>query len=404
VSTTGLLGQVRARRRALDRAQQVYGERLAPEFGVFQFVDTSEEGISRVLAWLLDVRADHTQGDRFLRTFLCWLNVEWPEEAIEHARVQVEAPVTTANSTRFIDILISGRTHALAIENKLLAPDQPAQVADYMRFLRNGFGTRHCLLYLTPDGRSPSAASIAAAPAGAARSAGCLHERSYEALIEFLNECLQQSRAQKVSFFIEDLIQHIGQSVVGVENMQDTAQLASEIADDSKSLSAALEIFEAEGEVKSILMRRAQEKIDERCKAEGWSIQGDISAGKKHDYITLLFSPEDTWGFGLAFYQAGYRSMFYGLARKEGADARRRPKLELIAALNGVQKGRGDTEWPWWVKPHLHNHFFPYPREWAGTREFWLAVHEGEFVERLISFASAMRLHLKKAKMLGHLS
>lgn len=394
---------MRARRHALDQAQLIYGERLAPAFGVFQFMDTSEVGLSRVIAWLLDAKADHAQGSKFLQAFLRWLDIDWPDQAIRNARVQVEAPVPMAASTRFIDILVSGGHHALAIENKIGAPDQPNQVTDYIRFLEKGYSDGSSLLYLTPDGRSPSGTSITAREAGAARASNRLLERSYEGLIDFLRQCLPACRSPKVSFFIEDFVDHIAKSVVGIENMEETVKLAQEIADDPKDLTAALEIFEAEHEVKSIIIKRCQSEIAERAEALGWSIMGSVEFGGRGDYLMAMYNPDDTWGFGFSFYQSRHRTLFYGLARSETADARRRPAADLLALLNEIQQGRGDPEWPWWLKPHPHNHFFPYAAGWAGTKDFWIAVNNGEFAERFVTFASAMKAHLKKARLLDRL-
>lgn len=153
---SSLLGQVSARRGALDQSQKVYGALLSPDFGVFQFIDTSEEGISRVLAWLLDPKADHAQGERFLKAFHRWLDIGWDDIPCGSTVVQTEAPVSLPFSTRRIDVLVSSPERVIAIENKLNAPDQPNQVADYLSFLARGTAPKYCLLYLSPDGREPS--------------------------------------------------------------------------------------------------------------------------------------------------------------------------------------------------------------------------------------------------------
>jgi hypothetical protein len=183
--------------------------------------------------------------------------------------------------------------------------------------------------------------------------------------------------------------------------MEDSAELAAEIAEDKSKLAAALEIYETERHLKSHLMGVAQSKIQERCSSRKWLMEGDLTSGESGDYLLILFSPDDIWGFGISFYHSNYRTMFYGLARRDDCDARRRVRPELLSLLNEVQKGRGDTEWPWWTKARPHNYYFPYDQEWAGTRDFWIAVHENEFADRFLSFVEGMRKHLANAKMLG---
>lgn len=400
-----MLAQVRARRAALNQVTSVFAERLAPDFLVFQFVDTSEEGISKVLAWLLDPRSDHAQGERFLRAFLEWLELEWPDAARGCCRVQTEAPIPAPNWPRFIDILATGEGHAVAVENKIGAGDQVNQVSDYLAFLEGRFPTRHLLLYLTPTGCAPSEVSIPNELRSAAVASNRLVQRSYGELQDFLVRSAESCRSPRVRYFIEDFNAHISRAILGVKNMEETANLATEIATIPSNLAAALEIYETEREVKMILMRGCLDDVKGQAHKRGWVVEHHLY-GSKDDFILIRLDEKDVWGFAVGFNQANYHSFFYGLYRSPKADAHLRQKPELIDFLNSIQQGRtADAEWgwPWWNHPQPHSSYFPFSRQWTGSKEFWLSVADSSFADMVVAYADEMQTHLRSSGILSHL-
>lgn len=153
------LETARARERELDR-------HLARRFNVFDYLNTVEVELSRIIADLLKPEAQHGQGTLFLRTLL--------EELAEiHDRPNLDADFTRRISVvtergitdrRRLDISVeipgSDGTYCLAIENKPYADDQPNQVRDYLRFLQREYADRFLLIYLSPMGQGPSEQSL----------------------------------------------------------------------------------------------------------------------------------------------------------------------------------------------------------------------------------------------------
>jgi hypothetical protein len=401
-SPQSLLAQVAIRRRALDRSQALTAEKLSPDFNTFQFVDATEEGISRVMAWLLDRKGDHAQGDRFLRQFLGWLEQEWTEAALKSACTQTEATVASRGAPKFIDVLITGEGFACAIENKINAPDQRLQVTDYLSFLEKGFSKRHCLLYLTPGGRAPSLTSIAPAVRSDAIDSGALKERTYFDLQELLNAFRQSCRSDKVSLFIDDFIKHIGKTILGIENMEESNELADVIIDNKQNLSAALEIFDTQNIVKRLLMEKFESRLRARLEKKGWTLECDLTSGKARTGILIKFNQADVFGFGFQFYKSNYRDLFYGMARSTSADKRRKPVAALLSLLNDVQpSGAAGSKWFWWLYPKPQNHYFPFARDWAGNKDFWVAINDGVFEDQVISFVDSIHGILKKKRSLA---
>lgn len=72
-----LLDRVSVQRAAFDRARAIYADRLAPSFNPFEFIETDELGLSRILCWLLDPKGSHAQGPCFLEAFTRQFSISW---------------------------------------------------------------------------------------------------------------------------------------------------------------------------------------------------------------------------------------------------------------------------------------------------------------------------------------
>ena len=153
---------------ALHHAEQ---ERLKKEeeegkcFNVFSALNMCSDEVrlhSRLLATLLNPEANHGLGNEFLKLFLIALGL--PEDYITHCKEQiVERPigeVTETNGGR-IDIILEDREHAVIIENKIYAGDQPNQLLRYYNYGVKTFGENNFkLVYLTLYGNEPSPDSL----------------------------------------------------------------------------------------------------------------------------------------------------------------------------------------------------------------------------------------------------
>ena len=147
----------------LHHAEQ---ERLKKEkeegksFNVFSALDICSDEVrlhSRLLSTLLNPKANHGLENEFLKSFLIALGL--PEDYITYCKEQiVERPigeVTEATGGR-IDIILEDRRHAVIIENKIYAGDQPNQLRRYHKYGVETFGeNKFKLVYLTLYGSDP---------------------------------------------------------------------------------------------------------------------------------------------------------------------------------------------------------------------------------------------------------
>ena len=117
---------------------------------------------SRLLATLLNPKANHGLENEFLKSFLTALGL--PEDYITHCKEQIVerliGEVTETNGGR-IDIILEDRGHAVIIENKIYAGDQPNQLLRYHNYGVKTFGENNFkLVYLTLYGSDPSPYSL----------------------------------------------------------------------------------------------------------------------------------------------------------------------------------------------------------------------------------------------------
>lgn len=118
---------------------------------------------SSVIASLLDTRGSHGQKYRFLELFLGCLPEQFKSFDPSDARTACERYIgqKTEDSGGRVDICIENSSgQMIVIENKIFAGDQEHQILRYVEFLRgrprNRGGVKFPVLYLTPDGHSPS--------------------------------------------------------------------------------------------------------------------------------------------------------------------------------------------------------------------------------------------------------
>jgi hypothetical protein len=192
------------RQQELDRTQ-------ATRFNVFDLIEPDENRVSDIVADLLDPVGRHGQGTLFLSLLFEELVSKIGHDSAMPAKIVREAPTLGIQKfRRRIDILVETDV-LLAIENKIDSPEQWEQVKDYLEYLRvhsNNWRTPALLVYLTPNGRSPS--SVVGTELADYQANNRLVCWSYEReLSKWLNRCSSECKADKIRHFLVDLIAYI---------------------------------------------------------------------------------------------------------------------------------------------------------------------------------------------------
>ena len=141
---------------------------LARRFNVLDYLRTDELGLSKIVADLLNPSGSHGQGILFLEKFVDGLGEHVFRLDLSAGRISDPKNEKGILSNRRIDVYLQigngERAQCLAIENKPYARGQEKkvknQVKDYLKFLKDKFGERFVLIYLSPKGEGPSNSSI----------------------------------------------------------------------------------------------------------------------------------------------------------------------------------------------------------------------------------------------------
>jgi hypothetical protein len=173
---------------------------------VRDYICPDENGISDIFKDLLSSRGPHGQGRVFLDIFL---------EQLGLSSMIVDAESETirehyTSSGRKIDLLLTFSGKGVGIENKPFAADQAKQVEDYNEYLATKFRQGYVLYYLTPAGTTPSENSISREKRNSLEASNTLRYISYQRDVrEWLEACFTQCKADKVRWFLRDLIEFI---------------------------------------------------------------------------------------------------------------------------------------------------------------------------------------------------
>lgn len=302
----------------LDMAREVddrLNSELAYRFNVLDYIRTSELGLSRVIADLLDPSATHGQKTLFLNTFLRGLQCaseqrgrplditrdyghKW--EVVGDTRVQVERTIPPGR--RRLDISVEfkgsdGRLRCLAIENKPYAGDQKNQIRDYLDFMEKEYGrkdghqpTNHLLIYLSRTGELPSEWSVEKerlareieeydfavmgySMEGAAAS-GKDDDSSSESrllvdysLAKWFAACRKECDVERLRNFLRDAEAFCKQHFGGAAMPDRTQDQIRQFLEDPHNMKIAIEVHRNWPEVRAGIKRRFAGRLVERIRA-----------------------------------------------------------------------------------------------------------------------------------------
>ena len=233
---------------------RLYESSLAPRFNLFDFIGPNENKLSEIIAFFLDPKASHGQGNVFLRIFLDMIGrTEGKEQDDKPMRKFLEAFEDNLNGTvkatltlekatdlietsqRRIDIELNIGNIGLAIENKPWACDQIDQISDYNKQLLKRYGeNRYLLIYLSGTGEPPSEDSVAEKEREALTSSGHLKILSYREFITCVNRFKKDCRSERVRCFLQDFEDYLRIQFEGGMAMYEKDMIKAYILEDRR--------------------------------------------------------------------------------------------------------------------------------------------------------------------------
>ena len=246
---------------------------------------------SSVIASLLDTRGSHGQKCRFLKLFLGCLPEQFKSFDPSGARTACERYIgqKTEDSGGRVDICIENSSgQMIVIENKIFAGDQEHQILRYVKFLRgrplngdgvkflrgrprNRGGVKFPVLYLTPDGHSPSDDSTQADGMQCKCGVDYVCISYKDVIVPWLDKCINEMEDKPhLKEHLTTYRDIIKKKVLGMDRKKDIINI---IESTEKNIKAAREISGQLDEIKidavTTFWRAIKESIKKKLEKDG---------------------------------------------------------------------------------------------------------------------------------------
>lgn len=392
-----LLDRVRDQASALAQARKLYEHRLAPEFNPFEFIETGEVQLSRLIAWFLDPRGKHGQGTSFLIAFLDMLELrDWSRDELDRANVRCEASTEIG---RRIDIVIQSGAWTIGIENKLRgAADQNEQVFHYLDHLDHvAVGRQRCLVYLSIDGEPPTEHSIAKDHSDMRIANRQLLSIGVSDVILWLQACRSVCRAARVTAFIEDFESLLEKDFKGNRDMTEREKLIDLVTESKDTVASGFKLILAGSDIKKRLLEKLAEAVVQQATSEWQQINLSFEERKKYQGFSIRHNALADVAFRIEFQGTNFDGMIFGVHTKLG-----QPFPAITSALNG-KLGTGITSpaWPWYQYVAPNNAVLDANGNWGVSESPWIEVVDGTMAGKIAAAAKTIYASLGDGGLLG---
>jgi len=404
-----LLKDVIAATQRIEASRKMYAAQIAPDFNAFNYIQTNELMLSRILADLLDPSKSHAQGDLFLKGFLKLLACDWfgsidltssPEQKI---KVDTEVQTKASRTQRSMDIYLTIKSDqhdiGLCIENKPFASDQGKQMVDYYKELENRKHSLFHLVYLKYDGSEPSEYSVSKDQLESWLVDEKITILSYADLVPWLESCLGYVQNIRVEVFVKEFIGYIQKNFLGVRDMSERHEIVKLVTQSASSIDAAFLIGNSISDLKIEMMNRLFLTLKEKCSKRGWSFKSESirDLQKKHFHF-FIFSGRNghaDYGLCIEFMRMNNGSCLIGLRRESEAVSDSSVFLDLRKVLADQMSWEFNDKSEWW--PAFAKVKY---KHWDTNPAPWIAIQNGEMVQLIIAEAEMLFDTLKKHEKL----
>jgi len=369
---------LQAKKDSFTEFMKLYEPSLAPYFNLFDFICPDEPRLSKIIAFFLDPKAGHGQGDRFLRIFLDKFiggnKLKIFEELIEKVNITLEETTKSLErSQRRIDILLDFTKFGIGIENKPWAIDQEEQISDYNKYFEDRYKDKYCLLYLSGTGEPPAEDSLSKKDLERLASNGNFKILRYRDLVECVGLFKNHCQAEGVRYFLKDFENYLNREFGGEQVMYEKNMIIENVLSDPKNLEIALMVARFQDDIKLELLKKLKKSIENECprdlqftwKIENyWGIEQEFSFKKdnwKNYCICFQFERSET------------RDFAFGICKFSKADFPNPYSFD-----DKLGKGLSYEGWPWYQ--YFEN---PY-NDWHDNYEPWIAIITGDMTKKIL--------------------
>lgn len=368
----------------------------ANRFNPFQFIETDENGLSRILAFFLDPIETHGQQDLFLNTFLKYLKLH---QFLSYDHIVVTCEKLTKTKRRH-DIFIEGwlnseRQWVVSIENKLKdAKDQGEQLSDYHKDLIT-YKVPFFLIYLPPFKRQPTKESISEDEWKKLNDEHKATVLGTKDIIKWLNQT--PILAPNINNFCNDFKQFLKEKIMREVNNND--DFLDKIIQTPNWLSTAISLIENSENLYErldvLLIQQLQKELEDKYPeivSRGWKF--NTSGHSTGFYLDKGDIEKQSWGIGIEFDSANCKDAYYGVwAHKFTLSKEKYDQLNSIFKYDGFKNTKSWLYWKW-CDDNLKN--------W--NAETWRKVTTGELANKIFElfhpFIIDIKNHLNELEQL----
>ena len=387
----------------LEMAREVDGRlnrQLALRFNVLDYIRTSELGLSKVIADLLNPQATHDQGVLFLEVLLGLLRDsserggkplritedlrnEWQidprtvvvlrERSIDDGRLDISGRLDV--SVEFRNAV--GEKQCLAIENKPYAGDGDGQVEKYLNFLNKEYPENHSLLYVSPCGELPHDKSLCPERRRKARARGQFAVMAYSgrelvtegvsnnesdprldySLADWFRKCRTASDVDRLRVFLQDAAQFCDRHFGGAPMPYMTQEQIRQFLAEPRNLEVFTKVIRHWPEVRTEIVTQFADRLAKRLSVhlrENLPQLGDLQCEHAVTGYGRYWTP-------VRVFRGGWHEPHVDIRMEASPDLKNwdigvnTGPTEFRKALNtaleaDLCKQRSSSGWPWYKK------------------------------------------------------
>ena len=350
-----LLQQVSELNKKHEEIARITGEK----FNIFSIlgVETKETSThSAFLVELLDPNGSHGQDRLFLDLFVTMLRKKFPQAKIpvfENTKVEKEKYIGVINETYTeggrADIVISGSSGSICIENKINAGDQKNQLIRYWEEYGKD-GENGMILYLTLNGDEATKWSTETEQKQLKLDSDYYRISYKEHMLGWLEEC--HRAAIEVPLVREGIkhYMHLIKKLTGQDMSKQQKSEVIELLTKPEFLDTAWKIASSQAELKAEIFRQLLDKLEsDRELNDTFEMKLDSDFGNKI-YSAIRFS-RPNWMNCIEFSFENIAGTDFGVGVKSKTKELNRTandeKLQLLLKKSNIGKEYQHKDWIW---------------------------------------------------------
>lgn len=384
---------------SLHEAKKRFSRQLAPNFSIFDYLQSDEMGLSNCLASLLTPQGAHGQGELFLLEFFklidlagdCQFRNKISTNELLNCKVQTEK---MTEHQRRIDIFLRMKSAVVGIENKPWAVDQHNQLFDYANFLKGQAKDASWLLVYISN-REPAKSSISPEQLREWSDSRNFIVLNYSQLCEWLRACSAQTSALAVRVFIEELEKFIRKNINGETDMTEKQEMKSLILSSTQNLTAAFHAANAIDDVKNELLDKFRQQLEVLLEEEGLKLvwtQSMTASAKSYSGFGVKFNDNQDKYLRFEFDGPQLYKLFWGI-RRANDTVKHDKKLwdEINASMTDLLSSGKQSPWWAWYTDDLSSELSPIPRNWGSSPLVWQMIQEDKLAPIIVKLALKVR-------------